>query len=226
MERIKAENLSHKVAEIIGERIIRKELLPGERLFEAKIARDLGVSQTTIREAFRILEKRKMVVIEARHGTIVTQLTRDYVESLYDILAELYILLIRKVMIKIKSEGIDDILKGMGKIKSCAEEENGYGYGEAMFTTISILLGIANDALLEHTIAELWQVKRRIEYEAMIFKKKELLDSYERLVKIMELAIAGKVDDAVGKTRKHTQYEKKIALKVIGHRAKSGAESQ
>jgi DNA-binding GntR family transcriptional regulator len=77
MHRIDLENLSQKVADSIAERIIRGELETGERLVEAKIARELGVSQGTIREAFRILEKKKMVSILPRRGTTVTQLNAD-----------------------------------------------------------------------------------------------------------------------------------------------------
>ncbi|MGV8081694.1 MAG: GntR family transcriptional regulator [Syntrophales bacterium] len=216
MYKIKSENLSQKAADIISGRIIRKEFLPGERLIETRIAGELGVSQGTIREAFRILEKMKLVTIEARRGTVVTQLNSDYIDSLYDILAELYGLMIRKVIIRITPDEAVEILEGMEKIRACAETENGQGYGEAMFDAISILLRIARDPLLEHTITELWQVKRWVEYEALISRKEELTDSYRELLKILEAAVEGKEDDAVQKIREYARYEKKVALKVVG----------
>jgi len=216
MDRIKAENLSHKVVEIISERIFRKDLLPGERLVETKIARELGVSQGTVREAFRILEKKKMVISQARRGTVVTELNRDYVDSLYDILAELYCLMIRKVIRKITPTDIEECIGVMEKIKACAEAEDGRGYGEAMFEAMAILLRISQDPLLEHTVTELWQVKRWVEYEVLMLRKKELLESYQDLMKIQEYVAGGKTDDAARQIREHAQYEKRIALQVIG----------
>jgi DNA-binding GntR family transcriptional regulator len=213
--KIKTENLSQKAADVISGRIIRKELLPGERLIETKIAGELGVSQGTVREAFRILEKKKLVTIEARRGTVVTQLNSDYIESLYDILAELYGLMIRKVIIRIAPDDAGEILEGMEKIKACAEAEDGLGYGEAMFDAISILLRVAKDPLLEHTITELWQVKRWVEYETLIFRKKELVDNYKELLKILQISIEGTADDAVQRIREYAKYEKTIAMKVM-----------
>jgi DNA-binding GntR family transcriptional regulator len=217
MERIKAENLSHKVAEIISEQIIRKDLLPGERLIEVKIARELGVSQSTIREAFRTLEKKKMVTIQARRGTIVTKLDQSYVESIYDILAELYALAMQKAMTRGATPAdIEDTVRAMEKIKVCVEAEDGIGYGEAMFEMATILLRAAKDPLLEHIVTELWQVKRWIEYKVLLFRKKDLLDSYMVLKNILEAAANGQGSEAARMIREQTQYEKMIALKVIG----------
>lgn len=224
MYRIKTENLSQKVVDIISERIIRKDLLPGERLIEIKIARELGISQGTVREAFRILEKKKMVTIQARRGTIVTELNTDYVESLYDILAELYILMMRKVMINITPENVRDLLLVMEKIKACAEMEDGLGYGEAIFESMALLLRISKDNLLEHTVTELWLVKRWVEYEALIFRKNQLMDSYQDLLRIQELILSGRIDDAANKIREHAQYEKRIALKVIKDSSPTGTD--
>ena len=217
MNKIKAENLSHKVAELISERIIREELLPGERLIEVKIARELGVSQSTIREAFRMLEKKQMVTIKARRGTVVTKLDKNYVESIYDILAELYALAIEKAVKKRASrKDIEDTLKAMKKIKACAESEDGMGYGEAMFGLAAILLRAAQDPLLEHIITELWQVKKWIEYKVLLFRKKDLLESFLILQKILDAYAGGQAGAAACMVREQTQFEKMIALKVIG----------
>lgn len=217
---IKAENLSHKAADIIGERIIRKEFLPGERLIEVKIARELGVSQSTIREAFRTLEKKKMVTIQARRGTIVTKLDSSYVESLYDILSELYVLAMKKAMKKvIAPEDIEQTARTMEKIKACAEAEDSLGYGKAMFEIAEILLRVIEDPLLEHIVTELWHVKRWVEYEVLLFRKKDLLDSYMVLNKALEASMNGREDDAVQMIREQIQHEKMIALKVIGNQS-------
>jgi DNA-binding GntR family transcriptional regulator len=49
---------------------------PGERLVETRIAEELGVSRSTIREAFLKLEHQGLVVNHPRRGTFVTRLSQ------------------------------------------------------------------------------------------------------------------------------------------------------
>ncbi|HXX38273.1 MAG TPA: GntR family transcriptional regulator [bacterium] len=53
--------------------ILSGQMLPGERLVEATIAANLGVSRTTVREALLMLQQRGLVVTEPRRGTFVTR---------------------------------------------------------------------------------------------------------------------------------------------------------
>jgi len=48
--------------------IIRKELKPGQRLIETKLAKQLGISRTPVREAFRRLEGEHLVDIVPNEG--------------------------------------------------------------------------------------------------------------------------------------------------------------
>jgi len=61
MEFKPSKNLAEQIALYLGERIIRFELKPGERLIEEELARDLKVSRSPLREALRILEKKWLI---------------------------------------------------------------------------------------------------------------------------------------------------------------------
>ena len=64
--------------------ILSGVMRPGERLAEAHLAEHLGVSRTTVREAFLMLETRGLVVSEPRRGTFVTRLSAgDALEICY-----------------------------------------------------------------------------------------------------------------------------------------------
>lgn len=56
--------------------ILAGHIAPGERLVEARIAEELGVSRTTVREAFLMLERHGLVVNNPRRGTFVTRLSQ------------------------------------------------------------------------------------------------------------------------------------------------------
>jgi hypothetical protein len=73
---------------------------------------------------------------------------------------------------------------------------------------------VANDSLLEHTIMDLWEVTRWVQYEALIYKKSEKLDNYYE-VDVLELAVNGEVDKVCRKIREETQHAKIIARKFI-----------
>ncbi len=76
----------------VSDKIIRSELKPGEKIQEEKLAEELGVSRSPVRESLRILEKARLVEVVPRHGARVTEMTATFVEYLFDILGELYAL--------------------------------------------------------------------------------------------------------------------------------------
>ena len=69
------DTLAEKISQHLSDRIIRMEIKPGERLLEIKIAEELGVSQSPVREALRILEKKPFFRIMPRNGTYVTEIS-------------------------------------------------------------------------------------------------------------------------------------------------------
>ena len=59
------------VFKTLREAIITGDLKPGERLMEIKLANELGVSRTPVREAIRKLELEGLVIMTARKGAEV-----------------------------------------------------------------------------------------------------------------------------------------------------------
>ena len=92
------ESLSEQIAQHLGQRIITRDLQPGERIQELKVSGELNVSRGSVREALLILERRHLVDIFPRRGAVVSSLTPDSVNSLYDIYIDLLCMLGRKVL--------------------------------------------------------------------------------------------------------------------------------
>jgi DNA-binding GntR family transcriptional regulator len=67
--------LRDEVMLAIERAILLGSLAPGQRLVEADIARQMGVSKAPVREALRCLEQLGLVVSHPRRGTFVTRLT-------------------------------------------------------------------------------------------------------------------------------------------------------
>ncbi|MCR4440842.1 MAG: GntR family transcriptional regulator [Peptococcaceae bacterium] len=78
-------SLRNKVFKYIKTQIITGQYGPGESLVESKLAEELGVSRTPIREAIRLLELEGLVEITPNKGAVVLGITKKDVEDIYAI---------------------------------------------------------------------------------------------------------------------------------------------
>ncbi len=69
--------LVDEVGRALAEEILAGELRPGDRLTVLPLAERFRMSQSTIREALLILERRGLVTTRPRHGTFVTRLSEQ-----------------------------------------------------------------------------------------------------------------------------------------------------
>lgn len=59
---LKVDMLNQQAYDILKEKIIKKELLPGTRLVDSQLAEDFGISRTPLRDAIRKLAEEGFVV--------------------------------------------------------------------------------------------------------------------------------------------------------------------
>jgi DNA-binding GntR family transcriptional regulator len=76
--------LGKAVADWLGDEIVFGRILPGTRLTTASICRRLTVSQTPVREAFRLLNGEGLVRLEGHRGAWVAEIEPDEVEDIYE----------------------------------------------------------------------------------------------------------------------------------------------
>ncbi len=76
---LKAANLSDQVADAIIGALADGALKPGQRLIEADIAADLGVSRLPVREAFKTLATRGIVELNLYRGARIAEVGADRV---------------------------------------------------------------------------------------------------------------------------------------------------
>jgi DNA-binding GntR family transcriptional regulator len=85
IEKIEKKTLRRKVYEVLKEKMITAEILPGEKISLRSLAEKLGVSLSPVREALLQLESQKIVVIESNKSIYVNSLTPDEMEELLKI---------------------------------------------------------------------------------------------------------------------------------------------
>jgi DNA-binding GntR family transcriptional regulator len=98
MAPVQPRTMVEQAAEAVVAAAARGAFLPGDRLVEAEIARDLGISRVPVREALRLLESQGIVVSTPYKGMRLMQVTNRGVADLSRVRAALESLAIRDII--------------------------------------------------------------------------------------------------------------------------------
>jgi DNA-binding GntR family transcriptional regulator len=79
--------LYEEVAELLRQRIFNRELPPGSWIDELKIAEELGISRTPLREAIKVLAAEGLVTMKVRRGAYVTEVSEQDLREVYELLS-------------------------------------------------------------------------------------------------------------------------------------------
>ncbi|MFH1870941.1 MAG: GntR family transcriptional regulator [Pseudomonadota bacterium] len=87
--RVNRSSLSQQAIDLLREQIYDHRLTPGQRLDEAVLAEQLGISRTPLREALKVLSAEGLVDLQPHRGCFVTELTLRDLEEIFPIMATL-----------------------------------------------------------------------------------------------------------------------------------------
>ncbi|WP_137891514.1 GntR family transcriptional regulator [Ramlibacter sp. 2FC] len=79
--------LYEEVAELLRQRIYRRELEPGAWIDELKLAEEYGISRTPLREALKVLAAEGLVTMKVRRGAYVTEVSEKDLADVYHLLS-------------------------------------------------------------------------------------------------------------------------------------------
>ena len=82
---IKSENLDQKAYQIIKDMIENRELMPGQKIPQEKLAAELGISRTPLISALKFLEQEKLVETKPRRGFFVRLFSLEELVSIFEI---------------------------------------------------------------------------------------------------------------------------------------------
>jgi DNA-binding GntR family transcriptional regulator len=102
--------------------ILTGKYQPGQRLIYDQVSKELGVSQTPLKEAFLRLQKEGLVVIIARKGTYVRQFTMSDIAEFYQIREMLEGLSARLACEHVTEADIKNLRKLCDRIKYCIDK--------------------------------------------------------------------------------------------------------
>ncbi|MBV1905807.1 MAG: GntR family transcriptional regulator [Pseudomonadales bacterium] len=116
MEFRPVQSLTEQIAGHLEDEIIFGRLAPNERIQELKVAKNLGVSRGSVREALLILANRHLIEILPRRGAIVCDITPAQIEELSDLIAELLSSLFCRVAQKCHGESGQNVIASLDSV--------------------------------------------------------------------------------------------------------------
>ncbi|WP_167620223.1 GntR family transcriptional regulator [Paracoccus ravus] len=97
------------IARGLRDRIIRGELVAGQRLVERDIAEWYAISRTPIREAIKILAAEGLVVLRPNRGAEIASFDRETASNLFKVIAELEALAAREFAERMTSSQFNEL---------------------------------------------------------------------------------------------------------------------
>lgn len=101
--------LTGYIEEHLRTSIIRGELKPGTHLVEAKIAEELGVSNTPVREAIRSLARDGLVEILPYRGSFVREITEQFINEVVSLRTRIEVFALELALSKMTTEDFDEM---------------------------------------------------------------------------------------------------------------------
>ena len=204
--------LPDKIAQYLAEKIIHLEIKPGERIFEVKIAQELGVSRSPVREALYILNKQFLVEFVPRRGAVVAGFSVKFIDDLYNVLSALYVLLAQKGIPYATEENFEQISPILKSMEECADKSDFEGYYDGMFKFTSVCMKIVNNPILEQIILNLWPSKRRMEFATLYKRKDRLRENLKFFLRGATSYMEGRLDLVEKDIRYYIEQEKRCAI--------------
>ncbi len=215
------ESLAEQIARHLGHRIVSGRLAPGERVQEMKVAGELDVSRGSVREALLILERRHLVEIFPRRGAMVSQLSPELVNSLYDIYIELLCMLGRKLMARWSPADLVVIMGQVQELQTLASASENSGdeaaerVVEAGFEVMRHAYRLVDNPFLEETLENFKPAISRTYYLALKKGPGGLMKTERFYRQVTQAVDQGDADGLVAAIRYFGEHQRQQVLKTL-----------
>jgi DNA-binding GntR family transcriptional regulator len=157
---INKSSLCQQAVDLLRKRILGQAFPPGQRLDEAALAADLGISRTPLREALKILSAEGLVHIKPRRGCFVAELTPDDLEEIFPIMAMLEGRVAYEAALKAGPEELKRLDVLHEKLEKHAAARDVDRYYEVNYVFHDALQELAGNRWLQHMIGDLRKLLR------------------------------------------------------------------
>lgn len=198
---ISREMLSSQIKDRILQLILEGELQPGDRVVETRIARELGVSQSPVREAIRDLAGVGFLEIEPYRGARIRRFTKDEFLDDMEIRGEMEAIAAERAATRITREGIAELRSLVDEMHALGEAGDAHAQATKNTEFHRTIVRAAGSDALERVWAMLEPFART--YATAMVPGADLVWLGDRHSPIVDALEAGDADLAASTMRQH-----------------------
>ncbi|WP_158737261.1 GntR family transcriptional regulator [Alteribacillus sp. YIM 98480] len=117
-------SMKEEIKIYLSDLIMKGEVKPGNQIVETKIAKELQVSQSPVREAFKELESLGILEVKPFRGTFVKKFSKQELKDIYSIRAELEGLAIESAIFNIEESDIESLKQVYKEMEDASLTDN------------------------------------------------------------------------------------------------------
>jgi len=217
-QKISVVPLHDEVLARLRERILTRELRPGQRIDEMALVSELGISRTPLREALKVLQSEGLVTLVPRRGCFVTELSEKDLDDIYETVALLESHVAAKAAQKISDAQIEQLFDLHGRMEAAARARSFDDYRRCNTETHHLLQSIAGNAYQQDIISNLRRLLHLAHY-VTIWLPNRLERSIDEHRRFIDAIAARNVEQARHLMHEHIMNQR-AALRQI-HQPKS-----
>jgi DNA-binding GntR family transcriptional regulator len=155
---------TQRAYERIKERIITTQMPPGAVIQETGLMAELGLGRTPIREALKLLEAEKLVVVSSRRGMFVTGVSISDLAEIQEIRSALDPLCVRLAVTRISAAELAEVREVVAAAQAPVENQDITALMALDRRFHALLAKAAGNELLEAELEMLYNLSARIWY--------------------------------------------------------------
>ncbi|MGE5255906.1 MAG: GntR family transcriptional regulator [Hyphomicrobiales bacterium] len=180
--------LTEQISRVLAEDILDGALAPGTQLLEMELQQQLGVSRSPLREAFRDLEKKGLVVILPRRGAFVKEITYQDIQEHFPVRANLEGLAARLAYGKLSPQDLASMRRALEGMKRAGRTKDREAYRQNHNVFHDIFIAACDNRLLIDILQKL-RMHRLWYFVSYRYQKLDFqmaLDVHEKIMDLFE----------------------------------------
>jgi DNA-binding GntR family transcriptional regulator len=180
--------LVEQVSRILTDAILEGVLKGGEQLVEAELQKQFGISRSPLREAFRDLEKKGLVLIQPRRGTFVKVVTPKDVEDHFPVRAALEGLAAREAHPRMTAEDLAEMRQAFRNMERAARQGDARTFREHHLLYHEVFINASGNDILINILRTLRMHNLWYRFSYQYYKEdlKKSVEVHRRILGLFE----------------------------------------
>lgn len=208
-----------QVYRLLRKRILEGELSPGSRLIERKLAEELEISKTPIRETLVMLKKEGLADGEVHRGLWVAEITKEDAKEIYDLREMLEGLAAREAVEKINQEECRKLVSFLKEFEKCYHQKDLRSYSNTDIKFHNFLIEISGNKRLYELVSHL-RAQSRLLMSTSVNLPGRAKASLSEHKKIVQVVVDREGELAEKYAREHIRNVKKAVLQSFEKKTK------